>query len=86
MTELASQVGLSERRMEMIFRENLGQSPSAYYRRLRLTKARRMVLDSQKSFQEIAIRCGFNSQAAFSRAFTREFGGPPSSLRKLDKR
>lgn len=77
----ARAVGLSPRRLESLFRENLGLPPAAYAQSLRLQAARRMVTDTRHSLTEIALRTGFSSQSALSRAFRQHFGTPPSALR-----
>jgi transcriptional regulator GlxA family with amidase domain len=80
-SQISAQVGLSARRLEMLFRQEFSQGPGAYFRQMRLAEARRMTLESTLPLQAIAIRCGFNSQAAFSRAFHALYGQTPSSLR-----
>jgi len=70
---IAEGASLSVRMLEKLFRKHLGTSPVVYYLRLRLQAARRLVLDTNLSIQEISVRCGFNSQAAFSRAFKRRY-------------
>lgn len=79
--EIASALGLSQRRLEMLFRDRLGVSPGRFFLDLRLDEARRMVTDTRHSMQEIALRTGFSSQMAFSRAFRARFGASASSLR-----
>jgi transcriptional regulator GlxA family with amidase domain len=81
--ELARNLGLSPRRLEMLFRETLNQSPAAYWLGLRLAAARRMITDTHHPLAEVALRTGFSSQSALSRAFQREFGHAPSKLRAL---
>lgn len=78
----ARAVGLSVRRLEGLFRAELGTSPAEWGRELRLQAARRMVVDTRHPLQDIALRCGFGAQAALSRAFRRRFGQPPSALRR----
>ena len=78
---IADHLGLSQRRLEMLFAERLGTSPGRFYLDLRLDEARRMVTDTGLPLQEIALRCGFSSQMAFSRAFRARFGGTASALR-----
>lgn len=82
MPAIARATGLSTRRLEMLFARELGTSPAATFRQLRLSEARRMVLSSRLPLSEIAVRCGFNSLSAFSRAFRRAFGTAPSALRR----
>ena len=79
---IANRLGLSLRTLEGLFSRNLGLGPGAYFRRLRLEMAARLVRDTALPMQAIAVRCGFASQAAFSRAFRRQFGLSPSALRQ----
>lgn len=71
--QVAAQVDLSVRMLEYLFRRTLDLTPAAYYRRLRLQIARRMVMDTRLKLQEIAIRTGFNSLSSFSRLFRQHF-------------
>lgn len=84
--KLARAAGLSQRGLEMLFQKQLGQSPGAFFLNLRLQESRRLALDTALSAQDIALRCGFSSQAVFARAFKREFGLPVTGLRKLHRR
>jgi transcriptional regulator GlxA family with amidase domain len=70
------------RRLEGLFRAELGQSPAAWGRELRLQAARRLIADTRHPLGDIALRTGFGAQAALSRAFRRRFGRPPSDLRR----
>lgn len=78
----ARAVGLTARRLEGLFRAELGMGPGAYGRDLRLQAARRLVTDTRHPLQAIALRTGFSSQAAFARAFRQRFGLSASTLRK----
>lgn len=71
---LARRAGVSVRRLEQLFRESLGTSPGAYYLGLRLLAARRLVADTAIPLGEVALRTGFGSLSAFSRAFRRHSG------------
>ncbi|EKD59870.1 MAG: Transcriptional regulator, AraC family, partial [uncultured bacterium] len=79
--ETARAVGLSPRRLEQIFAENLGLTPAAYGQSLRLQAARRMITDTRHPLAEVALRCGFSSASALSRAFKAKFGQSPRGLR-----
>ncbi len=80
--QVAAQVELSVRMLEYLFRQTLKLSPAAYYRRLRLQIARRMVIDTRLQLQEVAIRTGFNSLSAFSRLFGQYYRQTPGACRK----
>jgi transcriptional regulator GlxA family with amidase domain len=79
--EIARSLGLSPRRLEQLFRENLGTTPAAFGLGLRLAAARRMITDTKHPLAEVALRCGFSSASSLSRAFRASFGRPPSDLR-----
>ncbi|MCP5087180.1 MAG: GlxA family transcriptional regulator [Rhodobacteraceae bacterium] len=80
--KIARATGLSLRHLEVLFAREFGIGPGRYFRQLRLQEARRMVLDTSHPLQDIAVRCGFNSQAAFTRAFSEFFGQAPSAIRR----
>ncbi|MFZ9198564.1 MAG: GlxA family transcriptional regulator [Paracoccaceae bacterium] len=79
--KIAQALGLSSRRLEQIFSENLGLTPAAYAQSLRLQAARRMIADTRHPLAEVALRCGFSSASSLSRAFSAKFGTAPSRLR-----
>ena len=78
---IARAAGCSQRRLEGAFRASFGATPSAVYRRLRLAAARRRVEDGEMGVAEIAVRSGYASASAFTRAFRREYGRAPRFLR-----
>jgi transcriptional regulator GlxA family with amidase domain len=79
---IARRAGITPRTLELIFGRSIGETPGAYYLRLRLNAARRLVLDTGVPMTEIAARTGFSSAAAFSRAFSQAFGRPPMAMRR----
>lgn len=79
---IARRAGVTARTLENIFRHSIGETPGAYYLRLRLSAARRLVVDTRVSMAEIAERTGFSSAAIFSRSFSRAFGSAPVRLRR----
>ena len=79
---IARRAGVTPRTLESIFRKSIGETPGAYYLRLRLTAARKLVMDTRIPMAEIAGRTGFSSAAAFSRAFSRAFGRAPVHVRQ----
>lgn len=79
---VAKRAGVTARTLESIFRKSIGETPGAYYLRLRLSAARRLVVDTRIAMTDIAERTGFSSAAAFSRAFSRAFGEAPVRLRR----
>ncbi len=79
--EIAHQLNLSVRMLELLFNATLKVSPGQFYLRLRLQTAKRLITDTRLQMQEIAVRTGFNSAASFSRQFSRKYGLSPANLR-----
>ncbi|MBE7025108.1 MAG: AraC family transcriptional regulator [Ruminococcaceae bacterium] len=59
-----------------------GMMPKEYIRRRRLTLAAYELQTGEDKVIDIAVKCGYESADAFSRAFARQHGGTPSALRK----
>lgn len=79
---IAELVGVSERQLERCFEAALKMSPSDVYRDIRMKSARRRLLHSTETLEQIADRTGFSSPAHFSRAFKSWAGASPSALRR----
>jgi transcriptional regulator GlxA family with amidase domain len=79
--DIAHTTGVSTRTLEMAFRRGTGQSPGRFYLGLRLNMARRLVVDTNLAMAEVAVRSGFSSVSALSRAFRRRFGASPMHVR-----
>ena len=79
--DLARRVGISTRELERLFKRWLKTTPSAYYRRMRLEKARILLRQTDDSVTEIALSCGFGSVASFSRSYKACYGHAPSAGR-----
>jgi transcriptional regulator GlxA family with amidase domain len=75
--QLCAVSGLSLRHLQRRFTEVLGRSPSAFYRELRLQRARRMLMHGSRSILEVAVATGFVSGSHFSRCYRAQFGRPP---------
>lgn len=80
-SDIARQLHISVRLLENLFKEAMQTSPGKYYRSLRLQVARRLTEESKLSAQEIAVRTGFNSLSAFSRAFKTKYDVSPTQSR-----
>ena len=78
---IAKRVDVSSKTLEAVFKKHVGMTPGRFYLNLRLKSANRMVNDSNLTLREIAVRSGFNSLSAFSRAYTQNFGAAPRTVR-----
>lgn len=79
---LAREAGMSRSRFAERFQAMLGMGPAAYLTEWRLQHAVRHLTNSSQSIGEIARRCGYQSPAAFTRAFTIKFGASPKEMRR----
>lgn len=80
--KLARQLGVSGRTLSRAFHTAVGAAPGTVYRRLRLANVRDLAETGRYPISEIALRCGYGDASAMTRAFVREFGKPPSVLRR----
>lgn len=74
---LASEVGMSTRQLERLFRRYLDRSPKRYYLELRLEKARRLLLQTDMSVIYVALACGFTSPSHFSKCYRAHYKRTP---------
>lgn len=84
-SNLARKVGLSRTRLAERFRHFLGESPMAYLAKWRLKLGAQMLQSTEDSVAEVAAAVGYGSEAAFNRAFKREFDCPPAQFRRKHK-
>ena len=80
--ELAREVALSRSALAERFTALVGEPPMKYLTRWRLTLAAQRLRASRETVGRVAARSGYESEAAFNRAFKREFGVPPASWRR----
>lgn len=80
--EMAAFVDVSRRQIERMFHKYLDCSPSRYYLRLRLERARQLLKQSNMSIVEISTACGFISTPHFSRCYRKHIGISPRDERK----
>jgi transcriptional regulator GlxA family with amidase domain len=80
--ELARKVGLSRSALGERFNELLGAPPMQYLARWRTSLAARLLRESDVPVLRVATDVGYESEAAFNRAFKRELGLPPAAWRK----
>jgi AraC-like DNA-binding protein len=81
--DLAREAGVSKTVLGERFRELLGESPMQYCAKWRMHVAADMLRNDRQNACSVAYSVGFNSEAAFNRAFKREFGLPPAAWQRL---
>jgi AraC-like DNA-binding protein len=80
--DLARKVGLSRSALHERFVTYLGQPPMQYLANWRIQLGSRLLRQSNRNVATIALEVGYESEAAFSRAFRRLVGTPPAAWRR----
>lgn len=82
MDELARETGLSRSALHERFVQFLAQPPMHYLAQWRIQLAARLLRETNRTVATIAQEVGYESEAAFSRAFKRLVGVPPATWRR----
>ncbi len=80
--ELSREAGLSRSALTERFSRHIGMPPMRYLTRQRLQRAARWLREGNATVSRVAYDVGYDSEAAFTRAFKREFGASPAAFRK----
>ncbi len=80
--DLASEVGLSRSALHEHFIKFLGLPPMQYLTNWRIQLGTRLLRETNRNVASIALDVGYDSEAAFSRAFKRMVGMPPAKWRR----
>lgn len=80
---LAAVAGFSIPHFHRVFTAQVGESAVSYVRRLRFERAGRKLRMGAVDITEVALAAGYDSHAAFSKAFKQQFGLSPSEFRQL---
>jgi AraC-like DNA-binding protein len=80
-TSLAKAIALSRATFARRFAGLVGESPLSYVSRWRMCLAAKLLAESDATLEEIATRVGYQTASAFSKAFRRNHGRTPGSLR-----
>ena len=79
---IASELCMSPKQLRSKMANITGETPSGYVQKLRLKKACQLLHDSDLQIGEIAMQCGFDDNAYFSRLFKQVHGVTPTQFRK----
>src|SRR5207249_9521557 len=82
---LAKEAGVSRSVLAERFRHYLNEPPMAYLTRWRLQLGAQMLASTNYSVAQIASEVGYESEAAFNRAFKRQFETPPARFRSQSR-
>lgn len=82
--DIARQVYLSRSYLSSLFKEETGNSLSAYINHVRVEQSKRLLADEHISLVDVAGMCGFEDQSYFTKVFKRETGMPPNRYRAVN--
>jgi AraC-like DNA-binding protein len=82
---LAQRVAMSRSTFAARFAEIVGEPPLHYLTRWRMQKARSLLREGRVPLSEVAARVGYDSEAAFSKAFKRAVGEAPGAYRRASR-
>ena len=80
---LADVAGFSVPHFHRVFTAQVGESAISYVRRIRLERAARKLRMGAVDITQVALAAGYDSHAAFSKAFKQQYGLSPSEFRQL---
>jgi len=80
---LAAVAGFSVPHFHRVFTAHVGESAASYVRRLRLERAGRKLRMGAVNITEVALAAGYDTHAAFSKAFKQQFSLSPREFRQL---
>lgn len=81
---LAAVMHASRSAFALRFANVVGQTPARYVAQLRMQEAKQWLVRDRLKISVVARRLGYESEAAFSRAFKRIIGAPPSHFRAIE--
>ena len=83
---LASEAGFSVPHFHRVFSACMGESIASYVRWVRLERAGRKLRMGAVDITEVALAAGYQTHAAFAKAFKQQYGYSPSEFRQLNCR
>ncbi|MCE8021495.1 AraC family transcriptional regulator [Halomonas sp. MCCC 1A11036] len=85
LADLAEAAQLSEYHFSRLFKQATGLSPSQYFIRLRMDRARQLLLETDCSIIDIGMEVGYSSPSHFSQVFRHQVGISPSAYRNPER-
>ena len=82
LTDAANSSFMSPFHFSRVFKETYGETPNEFLIRLRIEKAKEMLITENYSVSEICERVGYMSLGSFSSLFLKHVGMPPTSYRR----
>jgi AraC family transcriptional regulator of adaptative response / DNA-3-methyladenine glycosylase II len=86
LAELGAHLGVTDRQMRRVFREEFGVSPIEFWQTQRLLLAKQLLTDSRMSVTDVAMASGFQSLRRFNTLLKARYRMTPTELRKQSKK
>ena len=81
--EISAHVGLSKYYFNRLFRRYMGMTPHQYFLNMRVQYAKKLLMTTHDSIENVAEKCGFDSPSNFIRLFRQHTGMTPAAFRKI---
>jgi AraC family transcriptional regulator len=85
LVDIAADLDVTPAHLSRTFARYYGLTITAYFRRLRVEAARRLLIESRETLARIALDAGFADQSHFSREFRRAVGQTPREYRRAQR-
>ncbi len=82
--DLSIKVGVNEKKLKNGFKELFGTTVYGYLFEHKMTQAKRLLLETNRTITEIALDCGYEYTSHFSTAFKRFYKISPKEMRKKE--
>lgn len=79
--DVANHIGYSAYHFDRIFKCYVGDSIKEYIRKRQMSEAAKLIATTDIKVIDLAVKYHYNTREAFSRAFTKHYGKPPSAFR-----
>jgi len=80
--EIADLIPLSAPHFSRAFKQSFGETPHAYIVRLRIERAKALMLSTSESLSQVALACGLADQSHLCRLFRKFTGASPAAWRR----
>lgn len=82
---ISRKIGIGNRQLERLFMRHAGTTPIRYYLRLRIERARELLIYTDRRIGDIAAACGFSSASHLATWYRRIFGTTPADVRDREQ-